>query len=86
MTQKEYDAERLDELRAELDAKIERIAREVAREEIASLAGLVVRRTQDLTLTRSPEHNIADEATRDALASIFAEALNDFTTDSEPGS
>jgi hypothetical protein len=62
---------RLDELRAELDAKIERIAREVAREEIASLAGLVVRRTQE------------EEA---LLARIFGEALNDFTTDAEPGS
>ena len=74
------------DLTAELTPEQIAAVRAIAREEIASLAGLVVRRTQDLTLTRSPEHNIADEATRDALASIFAEALNDFTTDAEPGS
>lgn len=68
-------------LTPELEAEI----RLIAREEIASLAGLVVRRTQDLTFTRSPEHNIGDEAARDALAGIFGEALNDFTTPAEPG-
>jgi len=56
---------------------LEERMRRIAREEIASLAGLVVRRTQDETLN--------DEATADALARIFGEALNDFTTDTEPG-
>jgi uncharacterized protein (UPF0254 family) len=64
------------------EANIRRIAREVAREEIASLAGLVVRRTQET----DPDMGPASGVTRRAIASIFGEALNDFTTDTEPGS
>jgi hypothetical protein len=50
--------------------------RRVAREEIASLCGLVLRRTQDR----------AGMATRVELAAIFGEALADFSqTKAEPG-
>jgi hypothetical protein len=50
-------------------------ARQIAREEIASLCGLVLRRTQDKP----------GMATRTEIASIFGEALRDFTTEEEPG-
>lgn len=67
------------------DSLTEARMREIAREEIASLAGLVLRRTQDETLTRSLDRNVADVVVRNILAGIFGEALADFTTDSEPG-
>lgn len=53
--------------------------RRIVREEIASLCGLVLRRTQDETLTRSNERNMADEATRGFIAHVFGEALEDFS-------
>lgn len=66
-------------------AEQEQRIREIAREEIASLAGLVVRRTQDDTFTRSPERNTAEDVVATRLAQIFGEALHDFTTEQEPG-
>ena len=54
-------------------------AREIAREEIASLAGLVLRRLQEEHPTRSFERNMADDAVRDRMSAIFAEALADFS-------
>lgn len=51
--------------------------RAIAREEIASMAGLVLRRTGG--------GDTADDDTARRLASIFGEILNDFTTDTEPG-
>jgi len=63
---------------------IELLARKVAREEIASLAGLVLRRLQ-------LQAALAEGETRDLvetkeLASIFGEALRDFGgTTTEPG-
>lgn len=55
--------------------------RVIVREEIASLCGLVLRRTQDETLTRSMDRNMADEATRGFIAHVFGEALKDFSDD-----
>ena len=46
-------------------------ARKIAREEIASLCGLVLRRMQD-----DPSEPLAQK-----MAGAFAEALNDFTSD-----
>lgn len=56
--------------------------REIAREEIASMAGMVLRRLQDMGPTRSPDRNMAVE-----LASeVWGEVLRDFgATVSEPG-
>jgi len=58
---------------------IKALARAAAREEVASLAGLVLRRTQVQDLTRVPEHNIAEEVVNSKLASIFGEVLSDFS-------
>lgn len=69
------DEGKMHEEQAYLEAN-ERLARRVAREEIASLCGLVLRRLQD---TESPEMVVG------ALAAIFGEALRDFTTDKGPG-
>lgn len=62
--------------------------REIVREEIASMAALVLRRTsgQEAHLTRSIERNAADDEVRRHLAEIFGEVLSDFSrSDSEPG-
>ena len=63
--------------------------REIAREEIASLCGLVLRRSQETDLTRSIERNVAHDVVDDTLAEIFGEALADFsgrTKGDAPGS
>ncbi len=58
----------------------ERLARQIAREEIASLCGLVLRRLQDI-MTDGNVKVFASE-----IASIFGEALHDFGgTPDEPG-
>lgn len=58
-------------------------AREIAREEIASLAGMMLRRLQDMGPTRSIERNMAIEI----LSELFGEVLRDFGgTHVEPGS
>ena len=49
-------------------------AREIAREEVASLSGMMLRRLQDMGPTRSPERNMAVEI----LSELFGEALADF--------
>lgn len=62
--------------------------REIVREEIASMAALVLRRTQldQAHLTRSIERNAADDVVREHLAEIFGEVLSDFSRSaSEPG-
>lgn len=57
-------------------------ARQVAREEVASLAGLILRRLQEEGLSRSPERN----HTVEVLNRVFGEALNDFGgTQTAPG-
>jgi len=57
---------------------IKALARAAAREEVASVAGLVLRRTQVQDLTRVPEHNIAEEVVNSKLASIFGEVLSEY--------
>jgi hypothetical protein len=57
--------------------------RQIAREEIASMAGLMLRRLQDTGPTRSPERNMQVEI----LSELFGEVLRDFGgTINEPGS
>lgn len=66
----------------EMDFHLEDVAREVAREEIASFSGMMLRRLQDMGPTRSFERNMAVEI----LSELFGEALRDFSaTPSEPG-
>jgi hypothetical protein len=62
-------------------------ARRIAREEIASLCGLVLRRLQDHdTPTRSFERNAATDELQETLNAVFGEALRDFSdTREEPG-
>ena len=64
----------------ELSQAVRQLAREIARKEIASLCGLVMRRLQDL-------HSSPGGAFRgNEIASVFAEALRDFGgTPDEPG-
>lgn len=67
---------------------LEEMMHRVAREEVASLSALVLRRVQDAELTRSNEHNLAEAAIHHELAQIFGEALSDFsghTKGEEPG-
>ena len=62
--------------------------REIVRDEISSLAGLVLRRTNEseARLTRSHERNLADEVARETIARIFGEVLADFSGETdEPG-
>lgn len=59
----------------------EAIVRQIAREEVASLCGLVLRRLEDVAYL---EHRSAGLST--GLKEIFGEALRDFSqTPSEPG-
>ena len=59
--------------------------RKVAREEIRSLAGLALRRSQERNYTRVPEHNAAIDIVHDEMAAFWGEVLNDFSTEDEPG-
>jgi hypothetical protein len=60
--------------------EIQQVAREIAREEIASLCGLVLRRLQEID---DDEHF---RSFKQPMAVIFGEALNDFgKTVDEPG-
>ena len=67
---------------AEFAEAVAEVARKVAREEIASLAGLTLRRLQDMGPTRSMERNMQVEI----LAELWGEVLRDFGgTPDEPG-
>ena len=68
---------------AQYDA-VRKIARVEAEKTVASLCGLVLRRIQEVHLTRLNEHNVAEAAVHDELARIFGEALQQFT-DEWPG-
>jgi hypothetical protein len=58
----------------------------IARGEIASLAGLVLRRLQEEHFTRSIERNAMEDVLDERLSEIFGEALRDFgDTKTEPG-
>lgn len=62
--------------------EVREIARQVAREEVASLMGLWLRRLQEMGPTRSPERNMAVEL----LSSLVGESLKDFgDSQAEPG-
>ena len=60
-------------------------ARKVAREEIRSVAGLGLRRSQDRNYSRSPDRNAAIDIVHDEAAAFWGEVLNDFSTEVEPG-
>jgi hypothetical protein len=53
--------------------------REIARQEIASLCGLVLSRTSEEHFTRSIDRNTAEDVVADRLSAIFGEALADFS-------
>lgn len=57
---------------------VERVIRRIARQEIASLAGLALRRTQDATLTRNPVHNEAEAAAQGVAAHFWGEVLAEY--------
>ena len=80
-------AENMDGLSEEQHAAVTSLARQIAREEIASLSGLVLRRLQDhVQLTRSLERNMAMEEIQETFNAIFGEVLRDFSaTEEEPG-
>lgn len=59
----------------------EDIARKIVREEIASLAGLALRRTQDRSYTRSGERNIAIDAANEEAAQLWGEVLAEYGKD-----
>lgn len=52
--------------------------RRMVREEIASLAGKALRRSQDVTLSRSPIHNEAEAAANRAIAHFWGEVLAEY--------
>ena len=77
------------EMAASLATDLHAIMRQIARQEIASMAGLVLRRAQEEQLTRLEERNIAEETVNAKLRAIFGEVLSDFsghTKGEEPGS
>jgi len=59
-------------------AGVESVVRPIARQEVASLCGLVLRRLQDEHPTRSAEHNVAVDAVHAELSRIFGELLAEF--------
>ena len=52
--------------------------RAIARSEIAGLAGLALRRTQDRNYTRSNERNMAIDVANDEMAEFWGEVLADY--------
>lgn len=67
-----------------MEEQIREIAKDEARKAVASLSGLVMRRSQEARLTRLGERNVATDVVNDKLAEIFGEALQQFT-DKWPG-
>jgi hypothetical protein len=65
---------------------MEEQVRQLARKEVASLCGLVLRRLENPSFTRSFERNAAIEEIHETFSAIFGEALRDFGgTQTEPG-
>lgn len=60
---------------------LEEMARRVAREEIASLAGKALRRTQDRDYSRDPDRNLAMEVTNEEAAQFWGEVLAEYGGD-----
>ncbi len=52
--------------------------RAIVREEIASLAGKALRRTQDRNYTRSPDRNMAIDVANEELAEFWGEVLAEY--------
>lgn len=52
--------------------------RKIVREEIASLAGLALRRTQDRQFSRSPERNLAMDVANEEAAQFWGEVLAEY--------
>lgn len=59
--------------------------RAIVRQEIASLAGKALRRTQDLEYTRSPEHNMAMEIANEQAGQFWGEVLAEYSQESPGG-
>lgn len=60
--------------------------RRIVREEVASLAGLGLRRSQERNYTRSPDRNAAIDIYADEQAEFWGEVLKDFgDTEADPG-
>ena len=57
--------------------------RAVVREEIASLAGKALRRSQDQDLSRSPERNMMTEIANREIAQFWAEVLAEYGDDDQ---
>lgn len=57
---------------------VEDVIRKVVREEIASLAGLAMRRLQDEQFSRSFERNMATDAAKDVVGHLWAEVLAEY--------
>jgi hypothetical protein len=55
--------------------------RTIVREEIASLAGKALRRTQDRQFSRDPERNLAMEVTNEEAAQFWGEVLAEYSGD-----
>lgn len=53
--------------------------RAIVHEEIASLAGLALRRTQDRDWTRSPDRNLAMEVANEEAAQFWGEVLAQYS-------
>lgn len=52
--------------------------REIVRQEIASLAGLAMRRLQDEHFTRSMERNLATDAAQQVVGHLWGEVLAEY--------
>lgn len=74
----------MSELTNEQLAQVEKIARLVAREEIAGLAGKALRRTQDRDYTRSPDRNLAVDVSNDEAAQLWGEILAEYQKEEWP--
>lgn len=57
---------------------LEDVIRSLVREEIASLAGKALRRTQDESLTRNPIHNEAEAAANAVAGHFWGEVLAEY--------
>ncbi len=55
--------------------------RQIARDEIASLAGKALRRTRDLEFSRDPARNLAVEVANEQMAQFWGEVLAEYGPD-----
>jgi hypothetical protein len=61
-----------------MDPASEKEVRAIARDEIAKLAGLALRRTQDQDFTRSSERNMMTEVANREAAQFWGEVLAEY--------